>query len=180
MGNVAALVAFGTSARLHFAELGGTAWGLPCIAPLLLLLRPEPSLCPWLLPHRRYLPPCAAITAGCALEALHAALLALGRPSSLADGRAPSAIFGSLLGPAALQLLALGATLPSQLSLLRTLWTGRTCPSARSAALGALCILPLIWAHGAAQAVGALAGIGYASAAMVLAHVREVEGLRKL
>lgn len=167
---MAAIVAAGLCARLHLGEMGGSAWGLPAIAPLLLLLRPEPALCGWLLPRRRYLPPCAALSAGCAALCLRDALLS-GRAGRL--GGAPH-------WPAPLPLLALCCTLPSQLSLLAALWAGPTPPIGRSGALLALCVLPLIWAHTAAQAVCAACGVAYGGAAMLLAHAREVEGLRKL
>ena len=81
---------------------------------------------------------------------------------------------------AALQLLPLCGVAPSHISLLRALWTGRCVPISRSAALLALCVMPLIWAHTAAQALGAVSGVAYALAAMALSYAREVEGLRKL
>jgi hypothetical protein len=147
---------------------------VPLVAPVLLLLRADPALCPWLLPHRRYVPTCAAITLACLGDALHAAARAA-RVASAA--RAPLSVVGwSVASP----LLIACLVLPSHLSFLSAQWGARAPAQLTTIALGTLCVLPLIWAHTDGQALNASAGLAFSCAQLGLSYAREVEGLRRL
>ncbi|KAI3433444.1 hypothetical protein D9Q98_003258 [Chlorella vulgaris] len=160
--NLVTLLCFGLCLALNEKVTGGEAVAILLLAPVLLLLAQDPLLLRWLEDRRRYVPPCAAITAYLLVAAVWQIIDGVGFAGWSAYSAWLVARHGALLL----------ATLPCQLLLLTYLWRAAYQPPVALVAVAAPLNFLVLWLAEMDE-LKISAGVSLAAAAVMLLAVQQ-------